>query len=455
MKVIKLNKQEKAYLSTLSFLDKRKEVQDIVVDSFLYATKSKMVVLSLHARFGKSYTLLNFINRLPYSLQVQGHHLVLVPTDTIKKEFIKMFEENNISNYVVSTYQAVDRPTFNKKYSKHKWLTITYDESDVGVSSAKGLVWCKTLNIPSRWKFALSGTFGYENLQMLKAKGFDTMIDIDIDTGIAIGTLPSFINYNLGVELTELEKKQYEELEVINNKLIIPFRKYAPDGNWAEYLISIISDRDEIIKISQTVDGLPKSIIKPAKVFLQELCKMTGWEKGVFLGYKRRYNENRNSQNAILENSVNRFKVIHELVDYFPKKGIIFNNRKETCDILESENKAIIAHHDSSKSEIKDFSKNKDLKAIASVSKLSRGFTEPCINYVINSGYNSTSNSYIQKLSRALSMDENSVKSEIPIINLYCKEWNDIVPRDYKRLVKSQENQLVQYITSIQEIIKC
>ena len=30
---------------------------------------------------------------------------------------------------------------------------------------------------------------------------------------------------------------------------------------------------------------------------------MTGWEKGVFLGYKRRYNENRNSQNDILENS--------------------------------------------------------------------------------------------------------------------------------------------------------
>ena len=41
---------------------------------------------------------------------------------------------------------------------------------------------------------------------------------------------------------------------------------------------------------------------------------------------------------------------------------IIFLNRKETCDILESNNSAIIAHHDSSKNSIEGFSKNKNLR---------------------------------------------------------------------------------------------
>jgi len=444
LKTIKLTSDEKNVIRNIKGLnDKRNYVQDLVLTAFLNNTKTKKVILSAMPRFGKSYFLLKFIKLFPK--EFEGNHLIIAPTVHIVSEFNKLFKEHNIINVKISTYSGI----FSKKFDiNEKFISITYDEADFGVSSIKSIQWSKCLNIDSRWKIALSGSFNDENIKYLENSNFDTLYEVTIEDGGYIGTLPSFDVYNLGVDLTLTEQQEYLRFINLQEQLIIPYRKIWQTGNWANYAISVITPGKHLIKI----DG----IIKSGDAWMQLLIQSTGWNIGVLLGRKKRWNEARNSINEILETANNKIKTIDEIVNRFNSKGIIFTTRKDTCDKIVNINNNVVAYYSGSDSDIlKDFKIN-NKKAIVSVNKISRGFTESGISYAINSNYNSTSNGYIQKISRALSLDENNQDKNSIIINLYCKDFvmngQLVESKDVKKLIKAQNNQMVYYIDNINDI---
>ena len=123
--------------------------------------------------------------------------------------------------------------------------------------------------------------------------------------------------------------------------------------------------------------------------------------------------------NEILETAQNKLLTVDSIVRHYNKQGIIFTTRKETCDLLEKMNHHIIAYHSDSNIEALEMFQKKEKKAIVSVNKISRGFTESGIDYAINSNYNSTSNGYIQKICRALSMDQETIDKNPFIIILF------------------------------------
>lgn len=446
MKTIKLTSDEKKYIKNIKGLNnKRNHLQDLIINKFLNNTLSKKVVIAGHPRMGKSIICLKIIQLL--NTKFQGLHLICCPTSHIKNDFIKLFESNNITNVVVTTYQATFTKKFLSKYTNQQWLSVFTDENDCGVASNTSIQWSKVLNYNSRWHIALSGTFSDSNITFLEQHGFDVMVDIDLDTGVSIGTLPSFDVYNLGVDLTLVEQQEYYKCITLQEQLIIPYRKIWQTGNWANYAISVITPGKHLIKI----DG----IIKSGDAWMQLLVQSTGWNIGVLLGRKKRWNEARNKINEILEIADNKIKAIDEIVNRFNNKGIIFTTRKDTCDKIVNINKDVIAYYSGSDEQVlKDFRIN-NKKAIVSVNKISRGFTESGISYAINSNYNSTSNGYIQKISRALSLDDNQDKNAI-IINLYCKDFRMkgqlIESKDVKKLIKAQDNQMVYWIDVIEDI---
>lgn len=444
MNLIKLSNEDKIeILSKKTILEKRQYIQTTVVESCIRNTKSKKIILSLHPRCGKSYIALDIIKRL--NSLFKGNHLIICPTLQIVKEFKKLFKSNNIHNVIVSTLSGV----FSKKFKQEEYLSVFYDEADYAISSVSSQKFYKCLFLKSRWKVSMSGTYSKENLKVLESHQFDTVFDIDIDTGVQLGTLPSFNTYNLSVELTPQEKQLYYQLEVNQQMLIKPYQQLFNDGNWANYAISMIDKSNKVLKIN--------GVTKLSKQWLADLVKQTGWNEGVFLGRKKKYNENRNKQNEILENSENKLKAISEYVSRNNSKGIVFTSKKDICDKLESLNSNIVSYHSDTDNDsvLEDFKVN-NKRAIACVNRLSRGFTESGISYAINSSYNSKENSYIQKISRALSIDDNSVNKEVNIINLYCKEFminnQQVITKDYQRLVKAQNNQLCEWVDSLDDI---
>lgn len=447
MQVIKLTSDEKKFIKNIKGLNNKRDfVQNLVINSLLNNTSSKKGVISCHPRMGKSVIALKFIKLL--NSKFQGEHLICVPSTIIKNDFIKLFEENNITNVVVTTYQATFTKKFLSKYANHVWLSVFTDENDCGVSSNTSIQWSKVLNYNSRWHIAMSGTFSDSNISFLEQHGFDVMIDIDLDTGVSIGTLPSFDVYNLGVDLTLAEQQEYYKCITLQEQLITPYRTIWQTGNWANYAISVISPGKHLIKI----DG----VIKTGDAWMQLLVQHTNWNVGVLLGRKKRWNEARNKINEILETADNKIKTINEIVNRFNNKGIIFTTRKETCDKIANINKDVVAYYSGSDEQVlKDFRIN-NKKAIISVNKISRGFTESGISYAINSNYNSTSNGYIQKISRALSLDESNQDKNAIIINLYCKDFRMkgqlIESKDVKKLIKAQDNQMVYWIDDIEDI---
>jgi len=220
MKTIKLTSNEKKYIKNIKGLNnKRDYVQDLIINKLLNNTSSKKVVVSGHPRLGKSVLALKLINLL--NTKFQGLHLICSPSKHIKGEFIKLFESNNITNVVVTTYQATFTKKFLSKYANQQWLSVFTDENDCGVASNTSIQWSKVLNYNSRWHIAMSGTFNSENILYLEQHGFDVMVDVDLDTGVSIGTLPSFDVYNLGVDLTLTSFLSFSFLKSSNNPFSI------------------------------------------------------------------------------------------------------------------------------------------------------------------------------------------------------------------------------------------
>lgn len=444
MKILKLTKEEKDICKNITLLNsKRNYLQHLSFDSLVKNTKTKKIVLSAFPRFGKSRSCLLLIQEL--NKYFTGEHLILVPTLHIKGEFIKLFKACNITNVIVSTTSGV----FSKKFNREtEFLSITYDEGDFGISSNKSVKWTETLNLKSRWKLCMSGSYGYDNIKFLESKGFDCMYELNIDDGVLIGTLPSFDVYNLGVELTEKEKKQYGVLHEKVEFLLTPYRQLFPIGETCLHAISSITYGKQLINISGD--------IRTGDEWMKVLMNYTGWEGYVLLNRKRNYNLYQIKMNEILETAQNKLLIVDSIVRHYNKQGIIFTTRKETCDLLEKMNHNIIAYHSDSNIEALEMFQKKEKKAIVSVNKISRGFTESGIDYAINSNYNSASNGYIQKICRALSMDEETIDKNPFIINLYCKAFTNnistIQPKDLIRLKKAQENTSVEWIDNIDQI---
>jgi DNA-binding Xre family transcriptional regulator len=443
---LSLNKEQKIFIKDIKLLnDKRDFVQKLVFESLIRNSKNKKIIAALHVRAGKTRVSKLLIEGLNNNFT--GKHLIICPTNIIKDEFKKFLSESNISNVIISTYSGIFSNKFNRE---EEFLSIIYDEADFGVSSNKSILWTKCLDLKSRWKMCLSGTFEYDNLKLLENKGFDTMFTIDIDDGVLIGTLPSFDVYNLGVELTVEEKKKYTLLISKSEEILKPYRQLFPVGNTAEYAISTITFGKQYIKIGDDV--------ATGDEWMQILMIHTKWQAGVLLGRKKNYNLYRTKMDDIVESSTNKLKTINKIVEKFNNnKGIIFTTRTETCDTLESSNNNIISYHAKSKEkDILDLFRTNVKRVIVSVNKLSRGFTESGIDYAINSNYNSKQNNYTQKIGRALSMSEETIDKNPFIVNLYCKEYTEndiqIIPKDFKRLKKAQEGMLVDWIEEIEQI---
>jgi len=451
MKYLKLSKDEKDYVKKLPTLNNKRDwLQNTVIQKCLQNTISKKYVWSCYPRMGKSYLVLKLINLFDkkYSNPLQLH-LCVTPTSHIKEEFISLFKKNGVNNVVVSTCSGVFSKRFQAMYKNHEWGIIFGDEADVGISSQASIQWSNILNLKSKHQVMLSGTFSEQNLEHLSKAGFDTLFEINIEDGGYMGTLPTFITYNYGVDLTASEQLEYCRIHEYMETLITPYRRVFTAGNWAEYAISMISGGKHYIKI----DGVTKT----SSQWLDIMSKHTGWNTGVLLGRKKRYIEHRALLNNILETAANKIVAINNIVNNTEDKGIIFTGRTETCDLIEKGNIDIIAYHSDSKDKeiLKKFNEN-NKKAIVSVNKISRGFTNSGIGYAINSSYNSTSNGYIQKISRALSLDEKNKDKEAKIINLYCKNFTlnnkEIITRDYIRLMKAQKGTSVEWIDDFQEL---
>lgn len=442
MQIIKPNIEEIQDLPTLQ--KKRDVLQQDIFLKCLKTTKTRNVVLALHPRLGKSYLTLKWVkalnNKYPDNLQ-----LLIAPTTHIVKEFNKLFKQHNITNVVCTTLSGCFTKKFITKYSTTYWQAIYYDEADYAVSSSNSQKFYKVLNIKSNWKICLSGTFSKENLHILKNRQFDTLYSVGVEEGILMGTLPRFDTYNVSVELTVDEKQEYYQHYITCQKILMPYKQLFPEGNWADYAISVIDDSTKLI----TIQGNTKKSIE----WLKDLKSLTGWQFGVFLGRKKQFNTLRIKMNDILSNSENKKITIKQILDNTNEKGIVFTSRKEICDNLQIlYPQDVVAYHSDTDNDniLEDFKIN-NIKAIACVDKLTRGFTDTGISYAINSSYNSKRNAYIQKISRALSIDDNTLSKEVKIINLYCNNFKingiEVLTKDYLRLTKSQEDDLVQWVT--------
>lgn len=449
MKYLKLSKAEKDYVKKIPVLnDKRNWLQNTVVRSSLENTKSKKYIWSLHPRAGKNYTCLKLINLYDkkYSNPLKMH-LMICPTIHIKEEFDKLMHSEGIFNTVSVTCSGAFSKSFVSKFSNYEWGIIFYDEADFGVSSDKSIKWSEVLNFKSSHKVCLSGTFDDSNVTYLEQNGFDTLFEITIEDGGYMETLPTFTTYNYGVDLSHSEQLEYSRIHDYMETLIAPYRRLFTEGNWAEYAISMIGGGKHLIKIN--------GVTKTSNHWLEMISEHTGWNYGVILGRKKRYLEHRALLNNILENSEGKINAINEIVNSTEDKGIIFTSRKETCDLIANQNNNVVSYHsgtDNSKEVLKEFNTG-NKKAIISVNKISRGFTNSGIGYAINSSYNSTSNGYIQKISRALSLDEKNKNKEAKIINLYCKNFiinnKEYITRDYLRLMKAQKGASVEWCDDV------
>jgi RNA polymerase primary sigma factor len=390
---------------------KQKEIEE----QFIKLVKSGVRggALAAATGFGKTRVGLNITKRLKEDELV----IVVVPTISLKQQWEELIKEhelkNKISVFVVNTYLTL-------KDEERVCSFLILDEAHRYSNDSK--YFNTVIDITKfKWCLTLSATYTKEQLEFLKSKGIILFATVKLETAALHGWVSRFKQYNLAVELTEEEKKEYTKA----NNII---KAHAP------YLYGL-----DIFK-----DGKNKQK-------LLDYCKENS------LNYKEiqmriaRHNIASQLRKSIVYNAKNKIEIIPKVINQVGKKAIVFSETKSFVELLhKSMPDTSVLYHSSLANKEKERAleaiKLDNIKAICAPKALDEGVDIPSLKCGIIASGTSVERQQIQRCGRVIRY----VPDEIAIIvNLYAKDT--IEETWVKKRQKNMTN--IRWITEVTEII--
>lgn len=297
--------------------------------------------------FGKTYLTLEFIVKPMLEKRPFDVVIVVVHTTALKNQWIAKVPEH-LPSEVRNQVRVV---TVQDVVMKKLILTcnlLVLDEVDEYYADERKKVWDGTY-VRFKWLFWLSATPKDRRQRDDKFLSLYPCIrEISIEEAIEKEWISPFKEFNIGIDLTDEEKQEYEQVDALLSKEFPKFgfdlglvhkciQKETKDTNgkaWTnrQWAMSVSAKQgwlpDHDIWMSQ---GFPPHVSHESRETIKAIWNM--WEPGKVIGYAKKILEYLHRRTMIIYNAKNKKQLTVEICKKFPnRKTIIFSQSTSFCD---------------------------------------------------------------------------------------------------------------------------
>lgn len=448
----KITNEEKKYLSTLKTTNERKDyLQNIQITDL---AKRNKVIFQLATGFGKSFLAVKAIKRC--KAKFGGSFVVVVPDLRLKASWEDYTKDiGDVYVYVVNSF------TMSNVYIPDDVIMTIFDEAHHYANPDSMYFSQAVKKVNAKYQACLSATLNDKQVKYLYTLGFAYKWEITLEDCLRLQLVIPYRIYNIPVEFTNEEKKEYAKLQDEYKNNLYWFEQYLLASNVNINLASVLASA--LLPKTPYSSGEVKfmgvkynSYIDLAKT----ISNVVGVNYGVLLSHAKKWRVYRTKRNNLLHNAENKIKLCDEILKIVHnKKAVVFTNTKLNAEKIVKLNK----------SKRKGYYSGKDDKTIlqdffdfvyphlVAIRKVDEGDLDNEVSVGINLTHQSESRRSYQSLGRLLRFDPNDKNKKAIYINIYVEDYElygkKYISQDKKWLLSSQkEMKFVEYIDNINEI---
>lgn len=394
----------------------RDDKQSSIIETYIGLVKAGRVggALAACTGFGKTTIGIKITKRLIPSAVVH----VVVPTINLKDQWEEKLVENNLFNvrvFVVNSYLALET-------NERSCFFLILDEAHRYTNEEAKLFSTVLDRTTFNNVLLLSATFTREQIEFMNSKDIGVFANVTMEEASARGWVSRFVQYNLGIDLTDEELEKYTKVSNI-------MKAHAP-----------------------YIDGLDPFSAGKDKQALWEHCREHGLDYKDVQMRLARFNTSNSVRKALIYGATNKITTCVELVKHIGKKSIVFS---ETKKFSEEVYKAIgtdiaVLYHSTLNDKQKALALSKiklpEVKAICAPKALDEGVDIPELKCGIIASGTSVERQYVQRMGRVTRYVPNEVAI---IVNLYSK--GTIEETWVKKRQKNSNN--IRWIDKVTDII--
>lgn len=444
--------EEKKTISFQTLQEKQDYTQTLAVNELAI---HKSIVCTFSTGSGKTYIAIKAIQRC--SAKFGGSYIVVVPDKRLLgvwKKFLK--DIPNVYVYVVHSF------TMKDVYIPDDVIMCIYDECHHYLSKDNIYFSTAISKVNCKYKLLLSATLSENHLKYCKELGVKLNFHLPIIQAYKIGLVAEFKFYNIGVEFTEKEKKQFIEIQNNYKNYLYKFEEYIklfPDANinYAAYLASCVLKDKKGKTNKYKWEG---KVFNSSKELATEIATKLNIGIGSIYYFANKWQIEMGKRCRLYYNAENKINLANEILELIPstQKVVVFSSSKKNADIITKLGEGRQSYYSGrDSSDILKRFQSGQFPVLSVVKKCDEGDLDDEVSIGINLFHVSTQTSINQRLGRLCRKDKNNPNKIGFLISAYIDDFEyegeKYYSNDLNWLKQSlKKSRFIYYVNSIEEI---
>ena len=411
----KLSRDEINEIKKISDVNKKKDVaQNIVLKDWV---KIKKGCLEAFTSYGKSYLLLKTV-ALFNKQKPDASILIIVPSLTLQDDILKDLKKQNLKAdvFVVNTLanQLV------KKEIVKEYTCVIADEVHRLCGESSVYFSQVLLYLQYEYFLGLSATLSESDKKYLNKHNLDIFFSISLEDGIKCSMVPEFSIWNIPVQMTEEEKKEYIKIQKQYNSIISQFSMHDLN-NPTSAITACLGDKKTKVKYEGIVDY--------SEVHAERIGNSLNKTKGQTIGLALIWRNIQTQRRLFLNNCKNSIIMTYLLMNKIEGQILVFCSSIEICNLLHQKFSDSVVYHSKISKTKRDKNKeefaNKTKRIMLCVNSMKEGANFPSLRFIIRQGFTSQSRDTVQIGGRILRWDKNNPDKQSHLLHVYIEDFID------------------------------
>lgn len=321
MIIRKIKKEEREHVLSFSSLNERKDyLQDIQIKEL---AQEKKVIYELATGFGKSYLGVKAIKRCLNKFG--GSAVITVPDLRLKASWEKDLEGiDNCYIYVVNSLTIQNKPVPDDV------IIAIYDEAHHYANPDSMFFSQAIKKVKAKYQACFSATLNEKQKKYLYTLGFHYKWEIPLEECLKLELVIPYQIYNIPVQFTEEEKREYVKIQDEYNNHLHYFEQYLAVSNVNTNLASVLATSLLPKYNSKATEVKFMGVVYKSPLQLAStIAAVVNVKEGVLMYHAKKWQGYRTKRNNLLHNAFNKLALANQLLNLVKdEKAVVFTNTK-------------------------------------------------------------------------------------------------------------------------------
>lgn len=385
-----------------------------------------------------------------------GSAIVVVPDLRLKASWEEDLKGiDNCYVYVVNSF------TMQNIAIPDDVIIAVYDEAH-HYANPDSIYFSQTVKkVKAKYQACLSATLNERQKKYLYSLGFEYKWEVSLEECLKLQLVIPYQIYNIPVQFTEEERKEYVKIQDEYNNHLHYFEQYLALSNVNTNLASVLATSLLPKYNSKSTEVKFMGVVYKSPLQLTStIAAVVNVKEGVLIYHAKKWQGYRTKRNNLLHNASGKIELANQLLNLVKdEKAVVFTNTKINAEkIVKLDREKRIGYYtgNDNRTILQSFF-DFEFPHLIAIKKVDEGQLDNEVRIGIALTHESESRRKIQCLGRTLRIDKNNPNKYAIFINIYVESFKigdkEYKSQDEKWIASSLKGmRFVEYIDNIEQI---